>query len=314
MEAGIRSAREEIGIERDDHVGLVERVLNVQAVCEEGAGQRGIVLHQLRLGIRLLHSLPLPRQRGRSDCCAQKVDAGSILGRNCLGAEDLSKLLPFASLAAIGRVLWAVGIIEGEEGSLRIRVRGAHVVGVFGIAVELDGAELIAFDQQRNRAGGEGMGGGKVHRLAEDEILRRLDVGINRLVGLLGATGQSGEGHGCAHELEEAAARDGIDPLLGRAGKLFLDGCLKVRRIGQLVERAPEALALYGFQILANGIQSHGREGRTRLMRGFGRARCLLVHGIPHCVSHRFCGPVFSISAHRWHTSQLVRSLGVRIL
>ena len=80
------------------------------------------------------------------------------------------------------------------------------VVGVVGIAIDLDGAELIALDEQRHAAGRQRMHAGKVVRLAEQQIFRRLDVGIDRLVGLLGATGQTGQRHGCAHDLEEAAA------------------------------------------------------------------------------------------------------------
>ena len=70
---------------------------------------------------------------------------------------------------------------------------------------------------------------GKVHRLAQNQIFRRLDVRINRLVGLLGATGQPGQRHRRAHQLQEAAPRNRIDPLLRRRRKLALHRRLKLR-------------------------------------------------------------------------------------
>ncbi len=150
---------------------------------------------------------------------------------------------------SIGHMLRAVGIVEIEQRALRIRIGPAVVVRVLGIAVDLDGPELVALYQQRHRAGRERVRRGKVHRLAQNQVFRRLDVGINRLIGLLGATGQPGQRHRCAHQLQEAAARNRIDPLLRRRGKLALHRRLKLRRIGQLIERPPVLLALRALQL-----------------------------------------------------------------
>jgi hypothetical protein len=61
----------------------------------------------------------------------------------------------------------------------------------------------------------------KVVRLAQNQIFRLLDVGIDRLIRLLGATGQAGQRHRRAHQLHEAAPRNRIDPLLRLIGKLL---------------------------------------------------------------------------------------------
>ena len=157
------------------------------------------------------------------------------------------------------------------------------------VAVDLDGAELVGLHQQRHRAGNKRMRRGKVHRLAENQIFRRFDVGIDRLIGLLGAAGQSGQRRRCAHEFEEAAPRNLIAPPMRRAGKLLLDSSLKLRRVGQLVHRAPVPLAAHVLQLLAHLLQRH----RRRL----------------DCANQI----VFHL-AHRWQTSQLANSFGVRIL
>jgi hypothetical protein len=78
VEARIIGAGKEIGIERDDYVSLIERVLKIDAFGEGGTGESRLVLNQPGLGIRLLDCFPLPRQRGRCDCRAQEIDSGAI--------------------------------------------------------------------------------------------------------------------------------------------------------------------------------------------------------------------------------------------
>ena len=132
------------------------------------------------------------------------------------------------------------------------------IVGVLGIAINLDGPELVALNQQRHRAGCKRMRRGKVHGLAQNQIFRRLDVGINWLVRLFGATSQTGQRQRSAHHLKEAAPRDGIDPLLRGRRKLALHCGLKFGRVGQLIERAPILLALRALQLAAHLFERHG--------------------------------------------------------
>ena len=299
VKSRISCARNEIRIQRNNHIGAAQVILNIHAACEKCSSERGIVLHQLRLRPRLLHFAPLPRQRGRRDGRAQEVDAGSILGRSNFVAQRLGKLRPLATLTAIGDVLRAVGIVQVEQRALRIRIGAAMVVGVLRIAVDLDRPELVALDQQRHSARGERMRRGKVHRLAENQILRRLDVGINRLIGLLGATGQARESHRRAHQFEEAAPRNRIDPLLRRRGKLALHRSLKFLVLASSSSERQYFLPFVPAQLAPHRLKRHGL-GQP----GAGNSAACCSIGLSTLLS-RF--------AHRWHTSQLVRSFGVRM-
>ncbi len=184
---------------------------------------------------------------------------------------------------------------------------------MLGIAIDLDGPELVALDQQRDRASRERVRRGKVHRLAENQVFRRFYIWVNRLIGLLGATGEPCESHRRAHQFKEAAPGNRIHPLLRRRGKLALHRGLKFGSVGQLIERAPVFLALRPFQLATNGLERHGLESRGPNSHG------LRVRGLRRAVDSHFHRllhrrRVLSLCAHRWHTSQLVRSFGVRIL
>ena len=258
QEAGETDAAEEVGVQREDHVRVGEVVLRVVVVAEGGlgGGAGGVVVHRLvlhELGLRILrlHLLPLRGERGRGDGLGEEVDAFAGSGLGDGAGELLLELGELGLLAAEARMLRAVGIVEVEQRALREGVAAALRSGVLGIAFELDGAEGFALDQHRNRAGGERMRRRKVHRPAEDEVLRLLDVGEDRLVGLLGAAGESGQREARAHDLEEAAAADGVHPLAGGglAGKLLLHQLLEGGRSGQLIQVLPEALAGLAFEL-----------------------------------------------------------------
>jgi hypothetical protein len=239
---------------------------------------------------------------GRGDGLGEEVDAFAGSGLGDGAGELLLELGELGLLATEARMLRAVRVVEVEQRALREGIAAALRGGVLGIAFELDGAEGLALDQHRNRAGGERMRRGEVHRAAEDEVLGLLDVGEDRLVGLLGAAGESGQREARAHDLEEAAARDRVDPLAGGglAGKLLLHQLLEGRRSGQLIQVLPEALAGLAFELRAHLGESHlrRRDGVDHLGLLFLSHRLLHLHGC---------------RLHRWHTSQLASSLAVRM-
>src|SRR6185437_7994786 len=110
-------------------------------------------------------------------------------------------------------MLRAIGVVHVEQCALGERIRPTLVVGMIRIAVDLDRTECIALNQKRNCSGGKGKSSGEVNRAAQNQVFRSLDVGIDLLLGLLGASGKAGKGHGSAHELDKTAARNRIDPL-----------------------------------------------------------------------------------------------------
>ena len=163
---------------------------------------------------------------------------------------------------------------------------------MLGISVHLDGTELVALHQNRNRAGRKRMRRRKIHRLAQNQIFRRLHIGIDGLIRLLGTTGQPSQRHRRTHQLHEAAARNRIDPLLRGCREFFLHRGLKLRRTGKLIHRTPVLLTPDALQVFAHLGQRHRRRP----------AFPVSVH------------LAILVFAHRWQTSQLVSSFGVRIL
>src|SRR5271155_1068240 len=102
------------------------------------------------------------------------------------------------------------------------------------VAVNLDRTIGVALDQDRNRASGKRESRGEIYGLAKHQVFRSLDVRVNRLVRLLGASCQASQGHRGAHHLHEAAPRNWIDPLGAMLRKLLAKRRLKLRRPGQL--------------------------------------------------------------------------------
>ena len=134
-------------------------------------------------------------------------------------------------------------------------------MGWSGLPSTLIGPVGVALDQDRNRAGVEGVGAGEVVGLAEDQVFGRFDVGIDRLVGLLGASGKAGQGHRRAHDLEESATGDGIDPLRSLARELALQHLVEAGSVGQLLEAAPVALAALAGEPGARLLKRKGAVG-----------------------------------------------------
>ncbi len=117
------------------------------------------------------------------------------LVRGRLEAEFLGKLCPLAIFAAQHDMLRAVWIVQVKQRSLRKGIGTAAVIRMLGVAVDLDGPELVALYQQRHAAGAERMRRGKIHRLAKHQILWLPDVRIDRFFRLLGATRHSRQRH-----------------------------------------------------------------------------------------------------------------------
>ncbi len=196
---------------------MVLRIVKVAEGGLRGASRRvaidRIVLDQLRLRQPLLRVLPLRSQRRRGDGGAQNVQALATRHACQVAHQRRLEVRKGARLQVIEDMLRTVRIVETEQRSLAQGVRATHAHRVLGIAVYLDRTVRIALDQQRKRAGRERKGRREVVRSAQNEVFRRFDIGIDRLIGLLGASREAGHGHGGAHQLHEAAARDRVHPL-----------------------------------------------------------------------------------------------------
>ncbi len=175
------------------------------------------------LGLRklLLDRLHLRGKRRRSrgtgqeaHTCALKISVGLEIT-----AHRTQKIAPRGGLAHVRDRGRPVGIIEIQNGGLGEDVGCAHAARVLRIAFNLGRTIFVRFYQQRDRVSGKRHGRGIKHRLARNQFFRLADVREDLLQRLLGASGQSGERHGRACQLEETAARDRINPLGSVAGK-----------------------------------------------------------------------------------------------
>src|SRR5579864_1265223 len=95
------------------------------------------------------------------------------------------------------------------------------------VALDLGRASEMALDQDRAGVSAERYCRRVVHRLARDDILRLANVGDNGLERELDASGHAGEAEGCAHYLEESAARGLVEPFRSTLGEFAVQGFLE---------------------------------------------------------------------------------------
>ena len=214
---------QEVRIERQNHVRVLQLVLRVDVAAERRLRRRHrriavhrLPLDQLRLRILRLHLLPLRGQRGRGNRLAQEVNALCRLGRLRRVGERLLELAP-TRWPARGRAPPS----SGPDRTDRAASPGsAHPTCPStsdgpGLPSTLIGRNASDFTSTGIAPVGNGKRRGKVHRLAQDQVLGRFHIGEDRLVRLLGASGQPGQRQRRAHHLQEAAPADRIDPLPG---------------------------------------------------------------------------------------------------
>ena len=141
------------------------------------------------LGKSFQHGFHLAGQRRRGNVTGQEAQARALtcllgIQRHLQGGEEAS---PGAHLAQFDDSLRTVRIIEIKNGTLGKNI-AAHAAGrVIRIAIDLDGTAHVAFDQDGPGNAAQRHGGGKVKRLAGDNLFRLPDVRNNVLDRLLGA-------------------------------------------------------------------------------------------------------------------------------
>lgn len=150
---------QEIGVEREDNVGVAEVVAGVDVRAEGlhraavgGVVAERLVLVPLRVGQGAEQVRELLPQRRRDDGLRQDTQAGPaarVLPLPFQGpAEGSEALVPGARLAEVRDGLGAVGVVEAEDGRLVERVGGAEAGGVLGVALDLRRPTHVALDQE----------------------------------------------------------------------------------------------------------------------------------------------------------------------
>src|SRR5262249_15434966 len=259
-------AGEEVGIERHYDVGGLEIVLGV-VIGTEGhlrAGARAVTMHRvpampLRLREELLDGLQLRTQRRRADRSRQEAKTGAAVA---LVVSDAllhlnHELAPGLLFAHVSDYVGAVGIVEVVDGSLSEEVGGAEAAAMLGIALDLGGTKLMGLDQQRMGVSGEGHRRCVKDRLAGYQFLRLANIRKDLLQRLLGASGQTGQRHGRAGQLQEAAPGNRINPFRMLPRNLALQQLAKgsLMLAGQLFQGPPVLRSGGAGKLLAHVVQ-----------------------------------------------------------
>ena len=211
----------------------------------------------LGLRIDLEQRAQLVGQRGRRNCLRQDANACALDSflRDEGTVDRIQEVAPGTHITEISDGLRAIGIVHTEDGSLRENIRPAQTCGMLLVAFNLGGTIELAFDQNRTGVSAERECAGIKHRTAGDHFFRLAHVGDNRFQRLLGAGGHASHGQRCAHQFQETASGDGIQPLRGALGKFAVQHFLKFRASRQLFQAAPVLGALSFGQMGASGLQ-----------------------------------------------------------
>ncbi len=280
------SAPQEVALERDDDLRVGEGVDRLEVLPEGQARPRVDVLaagglpgdplrrRKLREDGGDLRGERRRGDRARQDAQARPLRGPLLLERHAQGGVEGA---PGPDLAALGQGLRPVGVVHVEDESLREDVGAAEARRVELVALDLDGPALVALDEDAPRVAAVEVGRRVVEGLARNDLLGRLDVGVDALGRLPRAAGQARERDRGAHERQQLAAVDaGVD----RHAELAVEVLAEVLRVEELLDRAPVLAPLDRLETLA------------------GRREVQFLR--PFC-------------AHRWHVVQSVSSIAGRM-
>ncbi len=249
---------EEIGVEREDALGLGEAVNGLHVGAAEGGlgggGGRlvgdGLILGPDGLGQLALKFGDEAGAGRRAGGLGEEHETGAARGTG-LGADggkDVLNLRGVGGGAADGVSGGAIRIVEIKDGGLHDGVGGAAVVGESRVALELGGAAGVRLGEDGNGVAADRHGRRVVERQAGDDVFDRLAVGEDVRLGAAATGGQAhaAEGEGGGHELEKLAAIDAVH-VVGALGELALDLGLHGGRGGEIVEAAPITATGHGL-------------------------------------------------------------------
>ena len=180
---------------------------------------------------------------------------------------------------------------------------------MIGIAFDLGRTAFVALDDEPGGDAAERHRRREEERTAGDFLFRLADVRNDQFIRLRGARRvDAGERQRRAHQLQERAAADRVDPLGGVFRKFAVEVLLKLGRLGELFEAAPVLLAAGSAYPRANLAQilcphvlySSGRSEDRR----YGDQR------LAPCTAPHLTHPAHPTDPHtryRWHTEQFVR-------
>ena len=253
------SARQEIGVERHDHVGFVELVDRARLARAAARPRDRVVLVPLRAGV-VAQDFPQQRgERGRRNRRRQEMNAGA--GTSLLVAQRLlhgaDEPRPSPHLAAEVDRLCPIGVVEIEDRGLRQDVGAAEACRMLWVALDFGRPPHMAFDQNRHGRAAERNRAGEVERPSRNDFLRLPDVRDDGFGGLFGAGAHTRQRQRGAHQLEEVAASFRVVPFRGLIRELPVQVVAEFRRVGQLAEAAPIEAAVGAGETGFDGGKVH---------------------------------------------------------
>ena len=215
-----RSPRQKIGVESDDHIGLVQMIDRLHLFAERlpAAGVNGVTCDgligmPLRLRELLLQPPELVGQRGRGDRLGQDPQAGALGPRLLLAKRQQEGLEPVPGFdpAVTRHHLRAIRVVEREYRGLSESVGGAQAGRMIGVPFNLGGPSHLALDQDaagkpihRDRRAEE-------QRFTRNDLLGGFHVRHDRLGGLNRAAAQAPQGQRGRHQSQELPAAGGVE-------------------------------------------------------------------------------------------------------
>ena len=264
---------QEVRVEGEDAARAAEVVARAQRTAGGGLEAAHVVLVARRfpddpLGLReALEQLRAEARVGRAAGRARDHgDAGALVAAAGVevGREGRLELVPARRRTVLEDLAAALGVVELEDGRLRVDVRRAVARRVQRVALDLDRTTVVGRHAQALRRAEEVHRGGVGLRRAGHEVLGARGEGQDLLFFPV-AAGGGGERGGRAHQLQEATAVDALE----RLRRDVLE--LARRRLGEdfvtrvFAEAAPGGLGLVRH---ASGDRwSSPWRGRCRVLR-----------------------------------------------
>ncbi len=129
----------------------------------------------------------------------------------------------------------------------------------------------MAFDEQRAGVSAERAGSRVVHGTTGDDAFGLADVGddgLEREADASGRSCQTRKAERGAHDFEEAAARDGVDPFGGAFGKFAMQSLFEFLGAGEFFERAPVfGAGFFALVVRDGGVEAFADGGQVQGFR-----------------------------------------------
>jgi hypothetical protein len=263
LQAAVAGA-EKVGVEREDDVRALDGVLRIDVLAEcEPAALPGVVapewlpLHPLGLRQPAEQLVHLRAQRGRGDGLAEDTEARPLhrLLRRDDAAHRGDEGVESPDVAKVRDRRRAIRVVEVEDRGLREDVGGAAARGMIRVAFDLRRAALVALHEEADARSRKRHRRRVEERLAGDELLGLAHVRHDLLARLPRARADAGKRERRAHQLEEAAPADRVQPLRRVLRKFAVQELLELGRLGDRFEAAPVLAPAGRFQLVAKRRQ-----------------------------------------------------------